>query len=134
MDMKPDNQVRPDEPDERIASRQLSVSDADRAESGEAAALIAVREAPTVRRWPDALRWGTCLVLALCVHAAGAAALLMQWSDSADSVASAPVILIELAPVPVAPDIDAEPIAARPAAGRVATRDRATKANRKSRN
>lgn len=104
MDAEPDNQVRPDEPDEQIASRQLSVSDADRAESGEAAALIAVREAATVRRWPDALRWGTCLVLALCVHAAGAAALLMQWSDSADSVARAPVILIELAPVPVAPN------------------------------
>ncbi len=104
MDAEPDNQVRPDEPDERIASPQLSVSDADRAEIGEAAALIAVREAATVRRWPDALRWGTCLLLALCVHAAGAAALLMQWSDSADSVASAPAILIELAPVPVAPD------------------------------
>jgi protein TonB len=103
MDAEPDKQVRPDEPDERIA-RQLSVSDVDRAESGEAAALIAVREAAMVRRWPDALRWGTCLALALCVHAAGAAALLLQWSDSADSVASAPVILIELAPVPVTPD------------------------------
>ena len=48
-------------------------------------------------------RWGLCFALALCFHAAGAAALLAHWSDDADLVANAPVITIELAPVPVAP-------------------------------
>jgi protein TonB len=67
--------------------------------------MIAVREATIVRRWPEALRWGMCLLLALCLHAAGAAALLVQWRDSSDSVANAPVIMIELAAVPVAPNV-----------------------------
>lgn len=57
------------------------------------------------RRWPEGLRWGVCFALALCFHAAGAAALLARWSDDSDLVANAPVIMIELAPVPVAPDI-----------------------------
>jgi periplasmic protein TonB len=52
-----------------------------------------------------ALRWGACLLLALCFHGAGAAALMARWNDSADLVANAPVITIELAPVPVAPEI-----------------------------
>jgi periplasmic protein TonB len=45
-----------------------------------------------------------CLLLALALHAAGAA-LLLQWDYSSDSIADAPVIMIELATVPVAPDI-----------------------------
>jgi periplasmic protein TonB len=64
--------------------------------------MIAVREAATVSHWPEALRWGTSLALALSFHAAGAIALV-HWNDSFDPVANAPVILIELAPVPVAP-------------------------------
>ena len=68
--------------------------------------MIAEREeTATVHRWPEAVRWGTCLLLALSVHAAGAVALLVQWNDSSDLVANAPVIMIELAPVPVAPDV-----------------------------
>jgi protein TonB len=51
------------------------------------------------------LLWGTCFVLALCVHGAGAAALLVHWNEANDSVANAPVIAIELAAVPVAPEI-----------------------------
>jgi periplasmic protein TonB len=66
--------------------------------------MIAEREAAVARRWPDSLRWGMCLLLALGLHAAGAA-MLVQWNDSSDSVADAPVIMIELATVPVAPDI-----------------------------
>jgi protein TonB len=53
----------------------------------------------------SALLWGSCFVLALCVHGAGAAALLVHWNESVDPVANAPVIAIELAPVPVAPEI-----------------------------
>jgi len=66
--------------------------------------MIAEREAAEIRRWPGALGWGLCLLLALCLHA-GAAAFLMKWTDSFDMVASAPVIMIELAEIPVAPDV-----------------------------
>ena len=66
--------------------------------------MIAEREATLARRRPDALRWGICLLLALCLHA-GAAVLLVTRSDSFDQVASAPVIMIELAEVPVAPSV-----------------------------
>jgi protein TonB len=51
------------------------------------------------------LRWGACFALALGVHAAGAAALLARWSEDSDSVANAPLIMIELSALPVAPDI-----------------------------
>ena len=51
------------------------------------------------------LLWGACFLLALCVHGAGAAALLAHWNEAVDSVANAPVIAIELAPAPVAPEI-----------------------------
>ena len=66
--------------------------------------MIAEREATVTRRWPDALRWGLCLLLALSLHAAGAA-LLLPWNDPFDEIANAPVIVIELAEVPVAPNV-----------------------------
>ena len=50
-------------------------------------------------------RWTACFTLVLGVHAAGAAALLAHWNADADAVANAPVITIELAPLPVAPAI-----------------------------
>jgi protein TonB len=53
----------------------------------------------------SALLWGACFVLAVCVHGAGAAALLVHWNEANDSVANAPVIAIELSAVPVAPEI-----------------------------
>lgn len=67
-----------------------------------AAAMNAPRVA--AHRWPETLRWAGCLALALGIHAAGAAVLL-GWDETPDLVANAPVIMIELAPVPVAPDI-----------------------------
>jgi len=66
------------------------------------AAMNATRVA--VRRWPETLRWGGCLALALGIHAAGAAVLL-GWGEDRDLVANAPLIMIELAALPVAPDI-----------------------------
>jgi protein TonB len=63
------------------------------------------RDIAAVRRWPGTLRWGACFALALGFHAAGAAALLTHWREDYDLVANAPVIMIELAPLPVAPDI-----------------------------
>ncbi len=67
--------------------------------------MSAARETSLPRRWPELTRWGACFALALCFHAAGAAALLARWNESSDLVANAPVILIELAAVPVAPDV-----------------------------
>jgi protein TonB len=67
--------------------------------------MNATRETLAVRRWPEALRWGACFALALSFHAAGAAALLARWSEDTDLVANAPLIMIELAALPVAPDI-----------------------------
>lgn len=55
------------------------------------------------RRWSTTLRWGACFAVAIGLHAAGAAALIVRWNDNPDRVASAPVIMIDLAPVAVAP-------------------------------
>src|SRR5262249_60404479 len=74
-----------------------------RARSGEDVAMIAVRH--TFRCWPDAVRWGGCFMLALTFHAAGAAAILARWSEETELVANAPVVMVELAPAPVSPNI-----------------------------
>jgi periplasmic protein TonB len=50
------------------------------------------------------LRWSACFALALCFHAAGAAALLARWNESSDLVANAPLIMVDLAPVAVSPE------------------------------
>jgi protein TonB len=55
------------------------------------------------RHLPHALRWSACFAIAIGMHAAGAAALLARWNDKEDVVANAPVIMIDLAPVAVAP-------------------------------
>jgi protein TonB len=67
--------------------------------------MNAARDIVAARRWPETLRWGACFALALGFHAAGAAALLAHWSEDSDLVANAPVVMIELAPLPVALDI-----------------------------
>jgi protein TonB len=69
---------------------------------------------PSSRRWPETLRWGTCFALVLCFHIAGAAALLARWSENSDLLANAPVIMIELAAMPVAPDITPNELAPGP--------------------
>lgn len=51
----------------------------------------------------ETARWTACFALAFALHAGGAAALLARWNDEADPIANAPVILIDLAPVPAAP-------------------------------
>jgi periplasmic protein TonB len=56
----------------------------------------------SVRRL-DTSRWAVCFTLALCFHGAGAAVLMARWNDDGDRVASAPLIMVELAPVPVTP-------------------------------
>ena len=66
--------------------------------------MNAMGDSRTTRRWPDSARWAVCFVLALTFHVAGAAALLARWNDNSDLVANAPVITIELAPLPMAPE------------------------------
>jgi len=61
--------------------------------------------ASSTRHRPDSLRWAICFALALSFHAAGAAALRAHWSEDPDLLANAPVIMIELAPLAVTPDI-----------------------------
>jgi protein TonB len=53
--------------------------------------------------WPDLARWLACFALALFLHAGGALALLAHWNETSNLVANAPVIMVELAPVAVAP-------------------------------
>jgi len=65
---------------------------------------VAIQSTP-VRRSPEAFRWGVCFVLALGFHAAGAAALMAKWSDDSDLVANAPVVMVDLAPVPVSASV-----------------------------
>jgi protein TonB len=86
------------------ARRPRSAPDAGWPGGGQAAAITAMREAlpprPTGR-----LRWAACWALALALHAAVAAALLLYWRPEPEQVAGAPLILIELAPLPVAPAV-----------------------------
>lgn len=56
-----------------------------------------------IRRIPASLRWSACFVAALGIHVAGAAVLLAHWEPASDQVANAPVIMIDLAPIAVAP-------------------------------
>lgn len=56
-----------------------------------------------IRRMPASLRWSACFVAALGIHAAGAAVLLAHWEPASDQIANAPVIMIDLAPIAVAP-------------------------------
>jgi len=58
-----------------------------------------------VRYWPAVARWTACFGLALAFHVAGAAVLLGRWSEDSDLVANAPVVMVELAAVPVSPNI-----------------------------
>lgn len=70
------------------------------------------------------MRWGSCLILALGIHAAGAMVLRAYWQPDSDAVASGPVILVDFAtdaaapaaaqpdlpPGPRQPQADAEPV------------------------
>jgi protein TonB len=67
--------------------------------------MTAARAPSMMHRWPETLRWSACFALALCFHAAGAAALMARLNESSDLAANAPVIMIDLAPVAVAPEI-----------------------------
>jgi periplasmic protein TonB len=67
--------------------------------------MAAIRDIASTRRWHDTPRWAACFALALCFHGVGAVALLARWNDSSDLLANAPVIMLDLAPEAVAPDV-----------------------------
>ena len=67
--------------------------------------MTVTTQALPVRRSPEALGWGICFALALGFHAAGAAALFARWGEEYDLVANAPVIMLDLAPVPVSSNV-----------------------------
>lgn len=62
----------------------------------------------------DLSRWVICVGLALAAHAAGAAALITPWGKPYGEVASAPVIVVELAAVAVAPQTERTDVAPGP--------------------
>src|SRR4051794_17357825 len=68
-------------------------------------------EFPSVGSANDFRRWAICLAVAFACHAAGAAALIARW-DAQETVAGAPAILVELAPLAVTPP--AEPVEVAP--------------------
>src|SRR5262245_19943171 len=65
--------------------------------------MNAIGDMLPARRWPESARWAACFTLAVAFHGAAAAGLLARWNDD-DLVANAPVITIELAALPVAPE------------------------------
>jgi protein TonB len=62
----------------------------------------------------EGLRWSACFALALAFHAGGAAALLARWNETTESIATAPVILIDFAPVAAAPQTEQLSVAPGP--------------------
>lgn len=81
--------------------------------------MTATRPPSVSRRWSESARWSVCFALALCFHVAGAVALVAKWNEGSDLVANAPLIMIDLAPVAVAPeivpnDMPPEQVASRP--------------------
>jgi protein TonB len=67
--------------------------------------MEAIREIDSVPRPRDTRWWTICIVLALGIHAAAAAVAIAQWSAEPDQVANAPLIMVELETLPVAPDV-----------------------------
>jgi protein TonB len=69
--------------------------------------MEAIREIVMPPRPPETGRWAICIALALGIHAAGAAVLLARWNAEPNQVANAPLILVELQPLAVAPSTQA---------------------------
>ena len=58
------------------------------------------------QQWPDLVRWLGCFALALFFHVGGVLALLAHWNETPDLVANAPIVMVELSPVAVAPQTE----------------------------
>jgi periplasmic protein TonB len=68
-------------------------------------AMQATRETVIAPRRRETGRWTLCIGLALGIHAAAAAVILPGWNTEPEQVANAPLILVELETLPVAPAI-----------------------------
>src|SRR4029078_13747926 len=64
----------------------------------------------SLSRWPEAARWGACFALAIAFHAAGAAALFARWSEDSNLVAGTAIVMVDLAPAAVSPNITTDVI------------------------
>lgn len=67
--------------------------------------MEAVRETVIVPRPRDTRWWTICIALALGIHTAAAAALIARWNAEPEQVANAPLIMVQLETLPVAPDV-----------------------------
>lgn len=67
--------------------------------------MQAIRDLAVPKSAPDTRRWTICLALALGIHVGAAAAVLAKWRAEPDQVANAPLIMVQLDTVPVAPDV-----------------------------
>jgi protein TonB len=76
--------------------------------------MQATRETPAAPAPRDLRRWALCIVLALTAHAAAAAAIIGPWNGPDDEIVGAPLIVVELAPMAVAPDTAPSEIAPGP--------------------
>ena len=65
--------------------------------------MEAIREIVIPPPSPEIGRWAICIAVALGIHGAAAAALIARWNAEPDQVANAPLILVDLQPLVVAP-------------------------------
>ena len=66
--------------------------------------MEATREIVIPPRRRETRWWAICIALAFGIHAAAAAALLARWNAQPNQVANAPLILVELETLQVAPE------------------------------
>ena len=67
--------------------------------------MEAIREIDTVPRGRDTRWWTICIALAVGIHVTAAAVAIARWTAEPDQVANAPLIMVQLETLPVAPDV-----------------------------
>jgi periplasmic protein TonB len=67
--------------------------------------MEAIRETVIVPRPRDTRWWAICIALALGVHVAAAAVAIARWNAEPEQMANAPLIMVQLETLPVAPDV-----------------------------
>ncbi|HEX5210148.1 MAG TPA: hypothetical protein VFW22_00245, partial [Pseudolabrys sp.] len=67
--------------------------------------MEAIREIDSVPRTRETRWWTICIALALGLHFAAATVAIAWWTAKPDQVANAPLIMVQLETLPVAPDV-----------------------------
>ena len=67
--------------------------------------MEAIRETVIVPRPRDTRWWAICIALALGIHVAAAAVAIARWKAEPEQLANAPLIMVQLETLPVAPDV-----------------------------